>query len=361
MTDLDQDILRTLRDHAEGPVDTDRLLARSVAGGRRRRRHRRALLGGGLALVALLGGVAVGPGLPGVSRPFTATGPAGTTGPVPPVVGAAPGAAAAPQVIGTDPQVLHFGIDPARARYLGWGVVRGVETIQVDVGDGQTVTVDVANSVAALRNYVFDGQSVEIVKIATEAAFDGRTSRVTANGRPVQVRHWHPAPGVYARATVQADTDTGLRVAARALRVDEARRCTGPVRVTSLPSGSRTASCQVDVSHSPGLITARIDVSRPGEQRMSLSYRYAIEAGMAPEAGNTEVDGKPAQLDPGPPKTPAKGQKPEVRGRLELLGLGKARLVVQWGWPYYGFDEVDAAVVLAGARVADPTRPDTWD
>ncbi|MCI4062373.1 hypothetical protein MRQ36_07275 [Micromonospora sp. R77] len=34
MTDLDQQILRTLRERAERPVDIDRLTARAVAGGR---------------------------------------------------------------------------------------------------------------------------------------------------------------------------------------------------------------------------------------------------------------------------------------------------------------------------------------
>ncbi|MBY8873373.1 hypothetical protein K7640_16180 [Micromonospora sp. PLK6-60] len=360
MTDLDQRISDILRERAEGPVDPGGLTARAVAVGRRRRRRRRAVAGSGLAVLALLGGLAVGPGLPGVGRPFTAAGPA-VPAVVPALVRDAPGAAAAPETIGTDPGMLHFGVDPAKVRYLGWGVGGGVETVQLDAGDGRTVTVDLASSSATLRGYGVELLPVSVGELATEAAFDGRTIRLTAEGRPIQVRHWRPAPGVYARAVVPADTDAGLTVAAQALRLDEARRCGGPVRLTRLPDGAGLSSCQVDASRFPKLVTVNVNVTRPGDRWMRLSYRYAVEAGGAPRAGNTEIDGRPAYLVPGPAASPVDGDPQRTGGELELLGLAKTRLEANWGWPTYGFDERDARVLLGGARVADPTRPESWD
>ncbi|SCF09545.1 hypothetical protein [Micromonospora mirobrigensis] len=351
MTDLDQDILRTLRDHAEGPVDTDRLVARSVAGGRRRRRRRHALIGGGLALVALLGGVAVGPGLPGVGRPFTAAGPAAPAGAVPPLVRSAPGAADAPQTLGTDAQLLHFGVDTAKARYLGWASGDGgTESVRLDVGDGRPVTVELARSPRPLRESTPQGVPWDVAELAGDAGFDGRTIRLTVDGLPIQVRQWQPAPGVYARATVSADRDTGLTVAAQALRLDEARRCAAPVRLRTVPGGA-SIRCQVDADSYPRLLTARFTiVGRKVGTDMTVSYVYAIEAADASAQGNTTIDGRPAILY-------EQGQMK----RMELLGFPKAHLTVDFGWPSRGFDDRDAAAVLSGAEVADPTRPDTWD
>ncbi|MCZ7427615.1 hypothetical protein O7607_17910 [Micromonospora sp. WMMA1949] len=347
MTDLDQRITSVLREHAEGAVDIDRLTARAVTGGRRRLRRRRSVLGGGLALVALLGGLAVVPGLPGVDRPFT--GPAVGSGPVPPVMRAEPGAAAAPEVVGTDTGVLHFGVDTSRARYLRWETWRDVESIRLDVGGGRIVTVELARSAESLRQYTAEGVPFDVSVFAEEAAFDGSTSGLTVDGLTIRVRQWKPVPGLYARASTSGQPDTALTTAVEALRLNEARRCGAPVRPTSLPDGARVVGCRVDVSGFPRLVTARFVITGPVTQEMAVSYRYAAEASTSTAGANMEINGRPARLY-------------AAYGRIELLGLPKAHLLAEYGWPHNGFDERDAALVLGGVQVApDPTRPETWD
>ncbi|MEU9515838.1 hypothetical protein [Micromonospora sp. NPDC048169] len=350
MTDLDERIASALREHAEGAVDIDRLTAGAVTGGRRRLRRRRAVLGGGLALVALLGGLAVVPGLPGVDRPFTGpAGPAASAGAAPPLMRAAPGAAAAPEVVGTDAGVLHFGVDTTRVRYLSWEASQGRETVGLDVGDGRKVTVELARSSQTLRDASAEGVPFEVAALAEEAAFDGRTSTLTVDGMPIQVRQWRPVPGLYARASVSAQQDTALTVAAEALRLTEARRCGAPARVTTVPDGARVASCRVNVTGFPRLVTARFGIARADNHQMSVSYQYAAEISPQTVDRNMTIGGRPAHLY-------------SAQDRIELLGVPKSRLLADYGWPEQGFDKLDAALVLGGVRVApDPTRPETWD
>ena len=94
---LDQRIADTLRERAEGAVDTDLLTARAVGAGRARRRRRRVGASAALGLVALLGlGVATGGGLPVPARwPHAA--PA-----APPPAPDAPVAAVSPELVGSD-------------------------------------------------------------------------------------------------------------------------------------------------------------------------------------------------------------------------------------------------------------------
>ncbi len=350
MTDLDQRIASVLREQAEGDVDIDRLTAGAVTGGRRRLRRRRAELGGGLALVALLGGLAVVPALPGLDRPFT--GPAAPAIPAeaaPPLMPAAPGAAAAPEVVGTDAGVLHFGVDTTRVRYLSWEASQGREAVGLDVGDGRKVTVELARSSQTLRDASAEGVPFEVAALAEEAAFDGRTSTLTVDGMPIQVRQWRPVPGLYARVSVSAQQDTALTVAAEALRLTEARRCGAPVRVTTVPDGARVASCRVNVTGFPRLVTARFGIARADNHQMSVSYQYAAEISPQTVDRNMTIGGRPAHLY-------------SAQDRIELLGVPKSRLLADYGWPEQGFDKLDAALVLGGVQVApDPTRPETWD
>ncbi|MFF5175002.1 hypothetical protein ACFY3U_20520 [Micromonospora sp. NPDC000089] len=353
MTDLDQRISDILRQRAEGAVDTDRLVARAAAGGRARRRRRLAVAGGGLALLAVLGGgLAAGPGLPVADRLWTGGRPAAPAGPapVPPLFRSAAGAAAAPAVVGTDPQVLHFGVDPGKARYLAWQVVNEVESAQLEVG-GRSVGVELARSSKALSVYSLDGAPSTVPRLAVEAAFDGRTIRVAGDGGdPFWVRLWRPAPGLYARATVRQATGAGLTEAAGALRLTEARRCGGPLQLSSMPAGARLHACSVDVTRYPSLLTARLAIIGPAAERMEVSYQYAVGVISPPTRGDTTINGRPA----------IRYSQGELK-RLELLGFPKVHVTAEYGWPTPGFDELDAASVLAGARVAaDPTNPETW-
>ncbi|MEU5946427.1 hypothetical protein ABZ793_12800 [Micromonospora sp. NPDC047465] len=350
MTDLDERIVRALRERAEGTVDTDRLTARAVAGGKARRRRRRAGAGAAVGLVAVLG-LTVGTGvgwLEGVRPPHAAA--PGTSAVTPPWADDVPGAASRPDLVGTDPQVLHFGLDPARARYLGWEVWSGVELVRADVGGGRAVTVELTSSAAALMHGVVNGLPVDLSGMTVEEAYDGSDRRHRGRGdTPSWVRLWQPARGLYARATVTAATAREIDVALRALQLGDSRRCGDPVRLTTLPTGARLTGCRVEADSFPDALRVSLRVTASEQRQMTVSFEYASSSASSRTEGNRTIAGRPAYRYP-------QGEQ------LELLGFPKAHLVADFGWPFDGFTEQDAALVLGGARVAeDPIRPETWD
>ncbi|MEV0806117.1 hypothetical protein [Micromonospora sp. NPDC050200] len=350
MTDLDQRIASTLRERAEGAVDTDRLTARAVTVGRTRRRRRRTGTGVALGLVAALGfGATTVPELPR-QLPRTHAGPS-TAPVVPPREPGAPGAAARPDLVGADPGVLHFGIDPARARYLGWEAGRGVESVRLDLGGDRQVVVDLARTAADVEQAFHDGMSYS-PEPAGATGFDGQIRRVPPSGpggQPGWILRWRPGPGLYARVTTVAPDDRDLRTAVAALRLDEAYRCAAPLRLTALPAGARLGRCAVTVINFPDSLDVQFTVLGSKEERLDVRLEYRSEIAGSRTEGNRTIGGRPAYRYP-------RGDK------LELLGIPKAHLTVWFGWPHQGFTEADAATVLAGVDLAtDLTRPDTWE
>ncbi|MEV4821030.1 hypothetical protein [Micromonospora sp. NPDC049274] len=362
MIDLDEQIAQTLREHAEGDVDTHRLLRASRARGRRRQLHRRVAAGTALSLVGVLGIVGVtGTGLDGVTDrlPWSAATSTGVT-PVPPRVAGVPGAAADPALVGSDPNVLHFGLDPSQARYLGWSVVRGhLESVRLSVRDGQQVYVEVTRTAGDLSSSVeFDNVEVDVTGPGVQS-FDG-TIHPLNGGTSGMVTSWHPAPSLYARAVILNGDGAGLEQAVEALRWNEARSCAVPLRLDALPEGAPINNCSVDVSSYPRLVTSDFTIGRAATQVMFVNYQYASGAGTR-TAGNRTIAGRPAYLSPD-------------GTTLDLLGTPRTevRAVFAWGWDgkqpigaepgaSSGFTEADATTVLAGARVVDdPTRPQSW-
>ncbi|MFC0031748.1 hypothetical protein ACFFMM_19690 [Micromonospora chaiyaphumensis] len=355
MTDLDQRISDVLREHAEGETDVHRLLRESRARGRRRQLRRRATTGTALALVGVLGFVGVtGTDLAGLAGrgPWTAASPAGAA-PVPPRADGVPGAAQRPALVGTDPQVLHFSVDPAKGRYLGWGVQgRQVELVRFDAGGGRAVTVEVSGSAAFARNGIEGWQ----VTAPPPATFDGSVQRVAlGSGSYGYVTWWRPAAGLYARASMRGGSVAALTGALAAVRWDEPRRCAAPLRLTSLPAGASIGSCSVDVTAFPSSLTVQLTVSRePATMWVQLLYGAQISGGRA--ESNRTVGGRPAYLYPAGTK-------------LELLGIPKAHVTADLGPAWTDgylkdkptFTEADMATVLAGAQVAkELTDPKTW-
>lgn len=304
------------------------------------------MTGGVLALVGVLGFVGVAgtelPVLPG-RLPWTAATPA-VAPPVPPRVDGVAGAAQRPDLVGADATVLHLGVDATKARYLGWAVRGfGVETVRIEVGGGQPVTVDVARTVEA-----FDGLGIEgfpIDAVPTRRAFDGTVRQVSSG----LIMSWQPAAGVYARAAMLGGDRAALARAVDALRWDEARRCAAPLRLHTLPPGATVGGCSVDVSAFPGTINAGLTLYRGRSATMSVRLQYAAQLAGVRADSNRTVGSRQAYLYPD-------------GGKLELLGIPKAHLIADFGWPAQGFTEADAATVLAGARIAeDLTRPESWD
>ncbi|WP_262284718.1 hypothetical protein [Micromonospora sp. MA102] len=357
MTDLDQRIASVLREHAEGHTDTHRLLRESRARGRRRQVRRRVAAGTALALVGVVGFAGVtGTDLAGLAgrKPSTAASPADAA-PVPPHADGVPGAAQRPELVGADPQVLHFSVDPAKGRYLGWAVQgRQVEVVRFDPGDGRVVTVEVSRSAA------FAGSSIEGWPVAStpKPSFDGAIQRVAlGNGSPGYVTWWRPAAGLYARASMRGGDPFMLTRALTAVRWDEARRCATPLRLTSLPPGASIDSCSVDVAAFPGGLKVQLTINREPSATMWVQLLYGTQIAGSSTESNRTVGGRPAYLYPAGTK-------------MELLGIPRAHLTADVGGPWTDgvlkdqptFTEADMASVLAGAQVAkELTDPETWD
>ncbi|MGW3897609.1 hypothetical protein ACWD6L_20700 [Micromonospora profundi] len=354
MTDLDQQITRTLRQRAEGDVDIDQLLHTSRARGRRRQAHRRVAAGTALSLIGALGVVGVtGTGLNGLTgrMPWTTAAPTPTV--VPPRADGVPGAAADPALVGADPQVLHVGVDPDRARYLGWEVIRDqVETVRLSVAGSEEVRIDVGRSIEFPSSVTIDGASFEVTEPG-RPNFDGAVRPASGMARGL-VKLWQPVPGLYARAVMLHGDRAVLNQAVGALRWKEARRCAAPLRLGALPEGARVTVCSVDIASYPRLVTARFALQRSPVENMSVEYRYASRAGTYTEADRT-IAGRPALLS-------AKGT------RLELVGIPRTRLTADFGWPWDGerpaniFTEAEATALLAQVKLSeDPTKPRSWE
>ncbi|MFC8301441.1 hypothetical protein [Micromonospora orduensis] len=353
MIDLDEQIAQTLRERAEGDVDTDRLLRASRARGRRRQVHRRAAVGTALCLVGTLGFVGVrGSGLDELAGrlPWTTATP--TPSVVPPRADGVPGAAVDPALVGTDPQVLHVGIDPDRARYLGWEVIRGQgETVRLSVAGSEEVRIDVSSSIELPGSVTIDGTSFDVTEVG-RPNFDGAVRQVSGMDRGL-VRLWQPVPGLYARAVMLHGDRAVLDQAVAALRWKEPRRCAAPLRLGALPAGAKVTVCSVDVASYPRLVTARFALQRTPMENMSVEYRYVSQAGTYTEADRT-IAGRPALLS-------AQGT------RLELVGIPRTRVIADFGWPWAGerpakiFTEAEATALLADVDLSDdPTRPQSW-
>ncbi|MGI5523525.1 hypothetical protein ACQEUX_21710 [Micromonospora sp. CA-259024] len=256
MTDLDERIVRALREQADGPVDTDQLLTAAVNGGRARRRRRRAVIGTALGITVVLGaGVALRTPSAAPPQPAVTPSPVVVTPPRAPEV---PGASARPDLVGTDPGLLHFGVDPTVAKPVAWRSAAGVESMRMDLGGGVQAMAVVAVDPRAAET----GDPSQLHDIGPDQASAATSDKDVAppglpryNGMIRQldrvtkgwVLRWQPVPGLYVRVAALGETNAEVRRAAAALRFDEARRCVAPVQLTALPPGARIRACEVAV------------------------------------------------------------------------------------------------------------------
>ncbi|WP_433263790.1 hypothetical protein ACQPWR_27325 [Micromonospora vinacea] len=348
MTDLDQRIDQTLRERAEGPVDADRLLVSAVLRGRTRVRRRRAA-GAGVAVgvAALLGfgavaapmdrlprlGPAIEPGLTEAAVPL-----------VPPRVGGAPGAAERPDQIGKDLTLLHIGLAPGGPRYLEWDVGSGKETAKIDVG-GRTVTVELTSVDVLRANRAWNMPPLDG---PTGNRYDGSVTHADGpDGAPIWRRYWQPAPGVYAGASVPGPDEGPLYEAAEALRLDQAYKCTGPLRLTDLPAGTQLIGCSTVVGTFPAAYAVMLRLIGDRGTGITIELQYAGTTMTDKAPANRTIGGRPAHFDP-------------TVARLELLDIPRAQLFAAFNYEQ-SFTEAEAMTVLLGARVAEHLdRPATW-
>ena len=293
-------------------MDTDRLLRGSRALGRRRATapppdHRRTALGPGRRCSASAG-PSVRADLDGLAGRLPWTGRArrrDATLPVPPRVDGVPGAAARPGPGRHRPGRAALRVRPGRARYLAWSVHAA------DVGDRpgstsgrHTVTVELAASVDVAAHDA-EGLPVDLVpELVKDGVYDGtvRTPRgpmahrsgcraLAARAGPVRPCQCH-----------RPRTRQALCDVVGALRLDQACRCAGPLRLTTLPAGAPDHQLRGGRSRSfPAALACTSIFSRGAAGRaihveLQLPLRRASPAARTEETGQSPA--RPAYLAP---------------------------------------------------------------
>lgn len=342
MNDIEERITEALRSRAEGEIDSTALAAGAAARGRTRAVRRRVGLAcGGLVLVAAV--VAVPALVPAGS--LSVLGPAdGWT--QPPAAAEAPGAVQRPDLVGTDPNVLHFGVDPRVGQLVNWTSDQGTESVQVRLGGERLITVDIGRDADALDELLHDGALADRPREWADTTVAGLPARVGSTGTGGRVLRWSPVDGLWVKVSTFADTADDIRMVAEGLWLNEARRCSVPFQLTALPQGAEVRACSVNARGYPGSVEASLIIEAPGGRAMEVQIQYL--RGMPwLKAANYEVAGQAAFLYP-------------ARDELELLGHRDRYVSARIGKAYGGFGVEDAALVLGGLRMADPEDLASW-
>jgi len=253
-TNLDSMLGESLHRQAEAgtPVDPALLLDSARSQGQRLRRGRRLAVTGGafVATVAIATGVATLPGgsdraapAPGTALPSTvASEPAGGVVRMP--AAGQPGALARPDLVGTDPAVLHFSVDDmiGAAKSVKWTSARDLESVEIDRTDSASALV-----VVARRKEDFgqarssDAESVVVQgRSGTLATLQGEAGNF--------ILTWSPGAGFWAELMVYGTTREEAVRTAEAVRFDRSTSCVVPLRLTAMPAGMAVQQCSVTLN-----------------------------------------------------------------------------------------------------------------
>jgi hypothetical protein len=239
--DLDERITATLQAHAEGRIDTDGLVRQARANGGRLKRRRRALAVLGTAVVSAVVAVTTlsGP----VPRPVPLALPAASE---------QPGAAARPELVGTDPTTLHFTAADltAGAALVTWAAGDGAESVEVR-GDAMTALFVLARTEKELesdqRTLGASGDPVTTYDVRV----GDRPGTAWVDGLPggagIWTVRWPPADGLWAKLESFAHTREQAIAATAMVRLDASQRCVTPFGLADVPGGMRILSCSVNL------------------------------------------------------------------------------------------------------------------
>lgn len=324
--DIEQAITETLRTHADRAVDTDALLAAATGRARVLGTRRKLIVAGAVFAALAVTGAAVAtiPALRALPEP---AGPTNTTQPdvtppppggyhVPslPLADGVAGAAARPDLVGTDPGMLHFDLaaEAAGAYQVWWTVGAGHESVDVG-GPKSGFRLDLGPDRGKLDQLdrIGDFSDIWPSGIITGGGNPQKqpTRQITIGGRPatldetryddgasVWVLHWQPVDGLWAR--VQGSGASRDDVVAFADRVrpglDRSRRCVAPTQVPKLPSGLRWTGCGVQFSgYDPTMWSSILTFTDASGEAMSVRAGGAPAPGSGSSANRT-VGGHPA-------------------------------------------------------------------
>lgn len=314
---MDHMIATALREHAEGEIHIERLLDAVRTGARRQRRRRLAVgCGAALAVVALIGAVALAAAPGRQPDPVTARpGPAGF--PRPPAFPAVITAADAPEVLGSTPALFHLDlVDPAGWRFASWAAAVNFEELTVHTSNGIA-------SVSAARDPQWLGEWGTGVEPATVHGLPAEASTVQGG----KVVRWQPRPGLWAQVWVDGSLDSAVALAGN-VRFDHVFRCAVPFRLTGL-APTRLTKCSTDIERDTADGSVRtggtVWFGEPG----GPEFQVSVGRSRSDTAVNDTVAGRAVQVVPD-------GKPPEIR---------------------YPYDGVTAYFWVFGTPLSDALRP----
>jgi hypothetical protein len=203
----------------------------------------------------------------------------------------APGAAANPAAVGTDPSVLHFDVDLTGTLATGayWSVRDGVESVRLWTADFDHFNHEYRLSTDLTRlDAMFLGNGSEPAKTqplkvggrhATARFWPEQVSSNKKPDVPTWTVDWQPVDGLWARASVHTvDVDGAIR-AAEALILSRSQRCVAPLRLDPSTAGYRLIACSVEFGHLTPWSVSNVVVERPDGVRFDVgighfSYTY---------------------------------------------------------------------------------------
>lgn len=353
-TDLDRMLSDGLRSRAAAgsPIDPQPLLGAAVTRGRRLRARRRVVTATLAAVVvAATAGAAVL--LPRADTTVPAGPSAVDLAKLPDAPGQ-PGARARPDLVGTDPAVLHLSMN-ALISVQGsrgyWTSQRGVETAMVRRGD-YSVFMAISSDPARIRPLVGLSGGAETVlsePAATTVAGRAATVRISEPRPGVPDRiysfDWQPVDGLWARYEAQLATgEDRARQLLQEVSLDRAQKCVTPMRFTYLPAGATVSGCQLIIVADPtGVLELATLLITDGNRKLWVHAADADEVSLT----GLELTAGPYQVWRGP------------RDNRWLLRSGE--LSVQAYDQDEPIDQDEVLRVLGGLRLSDqPRDPHAW-
>ncbi|GAA1861905.1 hypothetical protein [Asanoa iriomotensis] len=379
---IENELTALLSARADRPVDADALLAATLAAGRARTRRRHGAYA--LSSAGVAGVVAATLVFNGGPAPLADNPPVGwDTMPALPAVAGADGAAARPDLVGTDPTVLRFGVPwtPFPVQSVIWSAEADVERISIQMSSGNS---QISGNVELRRGEGDSGLG--------NADVPDRTSSVTVDGQPAVLTEerfdwgpnrwvtWHPAPGLTAEVglvasglltvgeegvTAPPELSSVVDVAdlmafADAVRLDTTTACTAPLRI---PEGEPLRGCSGSVDMTGPNQRHRYGILRIATETRPLTVEYTSpipEATMSPPhtPDPSDFSGTPDAAPTSPFATPTGGP---VRSDVKLASIARTLPGLRVSINYAVGDAAEASAVLTAITPAgDPDDPATW-
>lgn len=354
MSYVEEELTAALRERAGAEVDPRALLAGSLARGRARVRRRQVFTAAGMAGTTAAVLVAVSLAVGGIEAP-----PAGERSgqyAVPAVASDLPGAEQSPESVATDPFTLHFGVAalPLPVDVAIWESQIGVESLALDVNGSDGGKGQLWFQLARRPIPPDDGNVFTPSVTTTPTTVNGRAATLEARRFPDRVAwglRWEQVNGVQARLDSSGLSKADTMAVAEALRFDRSSRCSVPLRLTDVPSGSAVVGCRLAYGQ-----------PRPPAARTTTphaSLRVA-SGGSAVSVGTFPAVVSPDSHEPQPEVT-------RLPNGITAGWLSDRELFFQSGpldvsvTAHKTYGRAEVATVAEGLSLAgDPSNPETW-